>query len=91
MIDEKEFPPHCYYCPEQFGSIVGYKQHVCQKHTYLPGFPGPADLEKHKLQKQGMSWERQLPPDNIDKYLSRPPKKRRHSNYIGMPTLGKIE
>jgi hypothetical protein len=50
------FPLKCYYCNEiDFESVDGYERYVVTRHPDLPGYPGPADIELHKLTKQGMS------------------------------------
>jgi hypothetical protein len=44
-----------------FSSKDQYEGHVIRCHKDLPGYPGPADLEKHKLEPQGMYWESPRP------------------------------
>ena len=38
-----------------FGSVDGYECHNVTRHSYLPGYPSPADIELYKLKKRGMS------------------------------------
>jgi hypothetical protein len=60
-----EYPPKCYHCNVNgFTTKAQYERHVVNHHTNLPCYPGPADLEKHSLEPQGMSWEQELPRDH---------------------------
>lgn len=59
-----EYPPKCYHCNVNgFTTKDQYERHVVNRHTNLPCYPGPADLEKLSLEPQGMSWEQELPRD----------------------------
>jgi hypothetical protein len=56
------YPPKCYYCKTNgFSSKDQYEGHGVLMHKNLPLYPGPADLERHALAPQGMSWEQELP------------------------------
>jgi hypothetical protein len=51
-----EYPPKCYHCA--VGGFIDkdhYEGHVIRYHEDLPGYPGPADVEKHKLEAKGMA------------------------------------
>jgi hypothetical protein len=55
------FPPKCYYCNQNdFGSVDGYERHLVTHHPDVPGYPGPADIALYGLEKQGMSWKREI-------------------------------
>jgi hypothetical protein len=57
-LNDVEYPPKCYHCIIRgFSNKDHYEEHVSRCHNGLPGYPGPADLEKHKLEPQGMYWE----------------------------------
>ena len=58
------FPPRCYYCDSKdFGSVDGYERHVVTRHPNLPSYPGPADIKFYGLERQDMSWEREIKAD----------------------------
>lgn len=48
---------HCQWIHDQ----DQYEERGVRLHKNLPLYPGPADLQKHGLMPQGMSWEQQLP------------------------------
>ena len=59
-LNQVEFPPKCYYCiAGRFSTKNQYEEHIVRCHNGLPGYPGPADMEKHTLEPQGMNWENQ--------------------------------
>ena len=58
------FPSRCYYCDSRnFGSVDGYELHIVTRHPNLPDYPGPADIKFYGLEKQDMSWEREIKAD----------------------------
>ncbi|HXW11884.1 MAG TPA: hypothetical protein VD694_03920 [Nitrososphaeraceae archaeon] len=58
------FPPRCYYCDSKdFGSVDGYERHIVTRHPNLPGYPGPADIKFYGLERQDMSWEKEIKAD----------------------------
>ena len=48
---------------EDFGSVDGYERHIVTRHPNLPDYPGPADIKFYGLEKQDMSWEREIKAD----------------------------
>ena len=58
------FPARCYYCDSKdFGSVDGYERHIVTRHPNLPGYPGPADIKFYGLERQDMSWEKEVKAD----------------------------
>jgi len=56
----RDFPPECYYCNQVFNGKdkQTYDDHIVQKHSGKPGYPGPADIQFYKLTPKGMIWEK---------------------------------
>ncbi|MGH9976718.1 MAG: hypothetical protein ACRD8Z_12920 [Nitrososphaeraceae archaeon] len=44
-------------------SVGRYERHVVTHHSDLPGYPGPADIKFYGLERQDMSWEREIKAD----------------------------
>jgi hypothetical protein len=56
---DREHPPKCYYCDVYFNELgkQAYEKHVINKHPKKQCYPGLAEIEKYRLDPQGMSWE----------------------------------
>jgi hypothetical protein len=52
------FPPRCYRCDfSSYETKEEYDYHCVVRHPGLPGYPGPADINRDNLVPQDMPWE----------------------------------